>query len=1254
MLLALCMTVCLFPTEVWAVQDSTAKSAKTNFGLTDEKVNYVYLNSQGAYKSVLNNGGYPHFIESGSGIYHIHGSLKFDSVPNLNKQRPNNIEVKAGGTVKLLFDGTLEGDEGLVWDYSALSQSTANNLTEEYSLIKVKNGSQDKPTNLEIHFAGKVTLYAPVYNAAVHTYGDYSNVTLVLHDDCDVTIKGGAYASAVGGVWKDDGKGITIKTDGKYDESGRRISNKNNGKLTCIGGYGASGIGGGFTGGAQRITIEGGDITAKGGYGASGIGAGVFYEGERPELTVASDIQINGGTVHAEGNYGASGIGGGYYYTSSSAEITDCKGVNARNIRISGGEVYATGGKGASGIGGSYVCGAENISVTGGKVTASAGDYASAIGGGAIGTAKNISFSGGNIIMNAKSKNSDAYLAGQGNFGQSNYSPSHCKSVNLSVPDNCKAILSVKVFNVSDDAYRNVFYSLDGLDLNGMFKKYIIDGNVALQRAEINFEVCNDHSLKWAPNSGYSYCTKCQSVKAYDDIAPSIEGIDDTVLTGSWVNFSANDLSGASSKDITHRYYVGDEERSVVFRSVPYTKTGIEKVTVATYTYDPATRTHSVLSNEEALTETADADGKKSYKFKGANAYNEYTNFKNATTSEGKSEALKMQRITVTDKAGNTVSRDVYAILSHRIECYIGTEKQIIDRENARDYLEVINGSNLKLTYLHENASAALGYQYFYYVTVNGTHIPTTDDDIYKFNNIQEDLEIHFDPAFDETAPLLSIKINGQSYDSTQTGNDDLSKLKKLNTSATVSLSAADVDVSGAPTSGIMNSSLEYIISERPLTALELENSTEWQKYNGAFTLPDSKISFVYARVKDIAKNITYAASVPYYPDETQPIFEGLRDGDVYCGEVRFGASDAGGILQVKAGETVITPDDDGMYTLAAGTGTVTVTVTDNNLNTASVTVTVNSGHTPQEDDGNCTTAVNCSVCGIELIAAESGHSFPDEWTSNRPGTMHSRCCENEGCNITQSRNCTGDGNASCTTLERCTVCGGELGSYIAHDYTAEIPDEQYLMTAATCTESAVYFKSCSVCGVASGSETFVYGDPTGHSYGEWTPNGDGTHTRICENDATHIESDDCFDGDNDHCCDACGNAVSTHSGGTATCSERAKCELCGERYGELNPNNHADLKRVSEKAATTEADGNIEYWYCSECNRYFSDSQATREISQSDTVTAKLPKPVESSELPKTGSGSKLARWVWLSLASGGALGLTAAFERKERKTKC
>ena len=92
------------------------------------------------------------------------------------------------------------------------------------------------------------------------------------------------------------------------------------------------------------------------------------------------------------------------------------------------------------------------------------------------------------------------------------------------------------------------------------------------------------------------------------------------------------------------------------------------------------------------------------------------------------------------------------------------------------------------------------------------------------------------------------------------------------------------------------------------------------------------------------------------------------------------------------------------------------------------------------------------------------------------------------------------------------------------------------------------------------------------------------------------------------------------HTGGTATCTERAVCEVCGKAYGEPDPKNHTDLQHIPAKAATKTAGGNIEYWYCEDCGKYFADAAATKEIKQADTVTAKLSGNLKS---PQTGGDS-------------------------------
>jgi len=150
-----------------------------------------------------------------------------------------------------------------------------------------------------------------------------------------------------------------------------------------------------------------------------------------------------------------------------------------------------------------------------------------------------------------------------------------------------------------------------------------------------------------------------------------------------------------------------------------------------------------------------------------------------------------------------------------------------------------------------------------------------------------------------------------------------------------------------------------------------------------------------------------------------------------------------------------------------------------------------------------------------------------------------------------------------------------------------------------------------------------------GHTFGEWTSNGDGTHSRKCTVDGCKgVETMAC-------------------SGGNATCTEKAVCEYCGKAYGKPDSNNHTDLKHIDAKAATEDAEGNIEYWYCGGCDKYYSDKDGINEIKKADTVTAKLTGDPKS---PRTGNASDLALWISLLLVSGGVTGVTAGLRKKKK----
>ena len=149
-----------------------------------------------------------------------------------------------------------------------------------------------------------------------------------------------------------------------------------------------------------------------------------------------------------------------------------------------------------------------------------------------------------------------------------------------------------------------------------------------------------------------------------------------------------------------------------------------------------------------------------------------------------------------------------------------------------------------------------------------------------------------------------------------------------------------------------------------------------------------------------------------------------------------------------------------------------------------------------------------------------------------------------------------------------------------------------------------------------------------GHTFGDWKADGDGTHSRECTVDGCKgVETMAC-------------------SGGNATCTEKAVCKVCGKAYGELDPNNHADLMHIDSKAATEDAEGNIEYWHCGGCDKYYSDKDGINEIKKADTVTARIKGNFKS---PRTGNASDLALWISLLFVSGG---VCTAIKVKRKKS--
>ena len=280
-------------------------------------------------------------------------------------------------------------------------------------------------------------------------------------------------------------------------------------------------------------------------------------------------------------------------------------------------------------------------------------------------------------------------------------------------------------------------------------------------------------------------------------------------------------------------------------------------------------------------------------------------------------------------------------------------------------------------------------------------------------------------------------------------------------------------------------------------------------------------------------------------------------------------------------------------------------------------------------DSGTITTAPTCTKAGkktyscakcdatkIEPIPA-TGHSWKSDWTSD--ATHHWHECDNKNCDVTDNAGKKGyaehsGGTATCTEKAVCTHCGQSYGETNPVNHTGT---EQWTQTATT------HEKKWNCCNTVSvPSENHEWADGVCSECGYVCQHEDTDKNHICDICGKTIS--DHKDADNNHLCDYCGEKISNHTGGKATCIAKAVCEICKASYGSLDPNNHTDLKHIDAKAATAAEEGNIAYWYCGGCKKYFSDAAAKAEITEAATVTAKLPPKITAGDGAAVTQGEK------------------------------
>ena len=215
------------------------------------------------------------------------------------------------------------------------------------------------------------------------------------------------------------------------------------------------------------------------------------------------------------------------------------------------------------------------------------------------------------------------------------------------------------------------------------------------------------------------------------------------------------------------------------------------------------------------------------------------------------------------------------------------------------------------------------------------------------------------------------------------------------------------------------------------------------------------------------------------------------------------------------------------------------------------------------------TVPVHCAFCGIR---EEREARRYEKYDSNYHKVYVTECqnCHNDG-NITHLQvHSGGTQGPTCTEGKICEKCGAEYG-VLGHDWGAWTPNYASNGThtrrckrcnaeeTGSCSGGYATCDTLGMCNTCGGS---YYG---GHAWGEWSSAGNGTHTRSCTNYCREVDTAKC-------------------TGGKATCTTKAVCEVCGGEYGEKDPNNH-DLEQHAAKAPTCTEKGWDAYETCSRCD---------------------------------------------------------------------
>ena len=316
--------------------------------------------------------------------------------------------------------------------------------------------------------------------------------------------------------------------------------------------------------------------------------------------------------------------------------------------------------------------------------------------------------------------------------------------------------------------------------------------------------------------------------------------------------------------------------------------------------------------------------------------------------------------------------------------------------------------------------------------------------------------------------------------------------------------------------------------------------------------------------------------TVTYYYNAINPntVVDGIKNNGVYCEKAQFKVTSLD-YIQVMAGNKTLTPDAAGIYTVSAADGTQTITLTDNEGYSIYLSITVNANHTM--DNSDCTKESICSVCR-KIFLAQTNHNFSDTWTKD--GTYHWKECENDGCTVTTTKTKhSGTDDGDCTTPVICE-CGEIVTAAKAEHTYGEWKSNDNGTHTHKCTTAGCTIEETESCvgGAATCKKRAVCTDCNAE-YGTLNPANHSGEQVWVQTEKTHQKKYDCCGAEvtniadhiweNGHCT-VCGYDC-IHTGGKATCTQKAVCNICHSEYGEINADNHSGVEKWIQTATTHE-----------------------------------------------------------------------------------